>query len=46
MDCVTPSNPEGLSKGYNIQPGETLDIYQILEKTEGKLTTNCDTVVQ
>ncbi|XP_012941525.1 DNA polymerase subunit gamma-1 [Aplysia californica] len=37
MDCVTPSNPHGLHKGYRIQPGEALDIYSILQKTNGKL---------
>lgn len=36
-DCVTPSNPEGLLKGYGIPPGVTLDIQQILQATNGKL---------
>ncbi|XP_063697937.1 DNA polymerase subunit gamma-1, mitochondrial [Culicoides brevitarsis] len=31
-DCKTPSNPDGLEKGYGIPAGETLDIYQTLEK--------------
>ncbi|KAM7288490.1 DNA polymerase subunit gamma-1 [Ixodes scapularis] len=35
MDCVTPSNPHGLKKGYGIPAGEALDIYAVLEKTEG-----------
>lgn len=35
MDCVTPSNPHGLEKGYGIPTGEALDIYAILEKTRG-----------
>ncbi|CAG0917890.1 unnamed protein product, partial [Notodromas monacha] len=29
-DCVTPSNPHGLAKGYGIPPGESLDIHQLL----------------
>ncbi|KAL1425905.1 hypothetical protein MTO96_018741 [Rhipicephalus appendiculatus] len=35
MDCVTPSNPQGLKEGYGIPPGEALDIYAVLEKTKG-----------
>lgn len=35
MDCVTPSNPQGLRKGYGVPPGEALDIYTVLEKTSG-----------
>ncbi|CAN8000692.1 unnamed protein product [Ixodes hexagonus] len=35
MDCVTPSNPHGLKKGYGIPAGEALDIYAVLEKTGG-----------
>ncbi|XP_014673437.1 PREDICTED: DNA polymerase subunit gamma-1-like [Priapulus caudatus] len=35
MDCVTPSNPHGLHKGYGVPPGEALDIYAILAKTRG-----------
>eukprot|EP00794_Sanderia_malayensis_P010233 gene10233-11283_t len=39
MDCKTPSNPHGLKIGHGIQPGEALDIYNILKKTNGgKLT--------
>ncbi|XP_053406122.1 DNA polymerase subunit gamma-1-like [Mercenaria mercenaria] len=37
LDCVTPSNPHGLEKGYQIPQGFALDIYQILEKTRGCL---------
>lgn len=32
MDCKTPSNPHGLEIGYGIPEGESLDIYQLLEK--------------
>ncbi|XP_075555319.1 DNA polymerase gamma, catalytic subunit tam [Dermacentor variabilis] len=35
MDCMTPSNPQGLKEGYGIAPGEALDIYAVLEKTKG-----------
>lgn len=62
MDCITPSNPDGLKKGHNIDEGihffnlfhyfqhenqniilqsfffligESLDVYQILDKTNG-----------
>ncbi|XP_037308034.2 DNA polymerase subunit gamma-1 [Pungitius pungitius] len=37
MDCVTPSNPTGLERRYNLAPGEALDIYQILNATKGSL---------
>lgn len=37
LDCITPSNPQGLMKGYNIKPGVTLDIHAIMDKTNGKL---------
>ncbi|XP_060579033.1 DNA polymerase subunit gamma-1-like [Ruditapes philippinarum] len=37
LDCVTPSNPHGLEKGYDIPQGTALDIHQILEKTGGSL---------
>ncbi|XP_070541785.1 DNA polymerase subunit gamma-1-like [Ptychodera flava] len=33
MDCKTPSNPHGLTRGYGIPPGEALDIYEILKLT-------------
>jgi DNA polymerase gamma 1 len=29
-DCVTPSNPHGLAKGYGIPAGESLDIFDVL----------------
>ena len=32
LDCRTPSNPHGLAIGYGIPNGESLDIYQLLEK--------------
>ena len=32
MDCVTPSNPLGLVRGYGIPAGETLSILQIVNK--------------
>lgn len=35
MDCKTPSNPHGLSIGYGIPVGETLDILKTIEKAEG-----------
>ncbi|XP_071545514.1 DNA polymerase subunit gamma-1-like isoform X2 [Panulirus ornatus] len=38
LDCVTPSNPEGLMKGYGMPPGSTFDIKKILEVTHGSLT--------
>ena len=37
MECVTPSNPDGLLTGYKIAPGETLSIQQTLTKTKGCL---------
>lgn len=27
-NCVTPSNPHGLQRGYGLPPGEALDIYE------------------
>ncbi|XP_030759971.1 DNA polymerase subunit gamma-1, mitochondrial [Sitophilus oryzae] len=35
-DCCTPSNPHGLEKGYGIKRGEALDIYQAIEKANGR----------
>lgn len=35
LEFETPSNPNGLSKGYGIPKGICLDIYQIIEKTNG-----------
>ncbi|XP_034032708.1 DNA polymerase subunit gamma-1 [Thalassophryne amazonica] len=37
MDCVTPSNPTGVKLRYGLQAGEALDIYQIINITEGSL---------
>ncbi|ELT96390.1 hypothetical protein CAPTEDRAFT_18002 [Capitella teleta] len=37
MDCVTPSNPEGLRVGYGIEHGQALNIQEILEKTAASL---------
>ncbi|XP_060709269.1 DNA polymerase subunit gamma-1 isoform X2 [Hemiscyllium ocellatum] len=37
MDCQTPSNISGLQRRYGIPEGEALDIYQIIEKTNGYL---------
>ncbi|XP_053616538.1 DNA polymerase subunit gamma-1, mitochondrial [Plodia interpunctella] len=36
MDCVTPSNPHGLEKGYGIPNGESLNIFDVLEKCKIK----------
>ena len=30
MDCVTPSNPQGLSHGYGIQTGQSLTIKDLV----------------
>ncbi|XP_050355267.1 DNA polymerase subunit gamma-1-like [Nymphalis io] len=30
--CTTPSNPHGLEKGYGIPDGESLTIFDVLEK--------------
>lgn len=35
MDCKTPSNPHGLTVGYGIPLGESLDIQQTIEKAAG-----------
>ncbi|XP_071384524.1 DNA polymerase subunit gamma-1 isoform X1 [Centroberyx affinis] len=37
MDCVTPSNPTGLQRRYNLPQGEALEIYQIIDITKGSL---------
>ena len=34
-EVVTPSNPEGISRQWGIEPGETLNVYEILEKSNG-----------
>lgn len=36
-DCKTPSNPHGLEIGYGVAPGESLNVWQALEKSEGSL---------
>ena len=36
-DCVTPSNPQGLTRGYGVPVGQCLTMNDILEKTHGKL---------
>lgn len=36
-DCVTPSNPHGLSKGYGVPLGESLDILKALELSGGNI---------
>lgn len=35
MECKSPSNPHGLSKGYNIPLGESLNIQESIEKAKG-----------
>ncbi|XP_065209751.1 DNA polymerase subunit gamma-1, mitochondrial [Planococcus citri] len=37
QDCITPSNPHGLSKGYAIPPGESLNILDSIRKADGKI---------
>ncbi|CAB3241452.1 unnamed protein product [Arctia plantaginis] len=32
LSCTTPSNPHGLEKGYGIPNGESLNIFDVLEK--------------
>uniref|UniRef100_A0A1B6JZM3 DNA polymerase subunit gamma-1 n=1 Tax=Homalodisca liturata TaxID=320908 RepID=A0A1B6JZM3_9HEMI len=34
-DCKTPSNPFGLSKGYGVPPGESLNIEEAVTKARG-----------
>uniref|UniRef100_A0A1B6D0L6 DNA polymerase subunit gamma-1 n=1 Tax=Clastoptera arizonana TaxID=38151 RepID=A0A1B6D0L6_9HEMI len=34
-NCKTPSNPHGLTRGYGIPLGESLDIYECIEKAKG-----------
>ena len=38
LDCGTPSNAEGLEKEYGVPKGESLDVFQALEKCSGKLS--------
>lgn len=37
QDCKTPSNPYGLESAYGIPSGESLNIWQALEKSDGSL---------
>jgi DNA polymerase gamma 1 len=37
LDCITPSNPKGLSITYNISEGEALDIQKTIQLTGGSL---------
>lgn len=37
-DCKTPSNPHGLEKGYGIKNGESLNIYEAIEKAGGEFS--------
>ncbi|XP_022834813.1 DNA polymerase subunit gamma-1, mitochondrial [Spodoptera litura] len=32
LNCTTPSNPHGLDKGYGIPNGESLNIFEVLDK--------------
>lgn len=36
-DCITPSNPHGLKNGYEIPAGESLDVWEAIEKSGGNL---------
>lgn len=36
-DCVTPSNPHGLFKGYGVPLGESLDIIKAIELSGGNI---------
>ncbi|KAM3966059.1 DNA polymerase gamma, catalytic subunit tam [Aphomia sociella] len=36
LSCTTPSNPHGLHKGYGIPDGESLNIFDVLEKCDIK----------
>lgn len=38
MDCKTPSNPHGLKAGYGISPGESLSIYETIQKAGDDMT--------
>ncbi|XP_012523768.1 DNA polymerase subunit gamma-1, mitochondrial [Monomorium pharaonis] len=42
-DCKTPSNPHGLQNGYEVPPGESLDVWAALEKSGGSLGSWRDT---
>ncbi|CAH0386619.1 unnamed protein product [Bemisia tabaci] len=39
QDCITPSNPYGLSKGYSIPLGESLNIHETIQKAGGSVGT-------
>lgn len=36
QDCITPSNPHGLAKGYGIPNGESLNIHDAIKKAGGQ----------
>jgi DNA polymerase gamma 1 len=36
-DCKTPSNPHGFSTGYNIQPGQSVDICEAVKRAGNDL---------
>ncbi|VDI31302.1 DNA polymerase gamma 1 [Mytilus galloprovincialis] len=38
MNCVTPSNPHGMERGYGIPTGQAFDIMETLKMTEGSLS--------
>jgi DNA polymerase gamma 1 len=35
QDCITPSNPRGLRKGYGINHGESLNVWSAIKKSKG-----------
>jgi DNA polymerase gamma 1 len=37
-DCKTPSNPHGFSSGYSIDPGESVDIYEVVKRVGNDLS--------
>lgn len=37
LDCKTPSNPHGLHAGYEIPAGESLDVWEAIEKSAGSI---------
>ncbi|XP_054262641.1 DNA polymerase subunit gamma-1, mitochondrial [Macrosteles quadrilineatus] len=41
LDCKTPSNPFGLSKGYGVPPGESLNIEEAIRKARGTVGLPC-----
>lgn len=38
-DCKTPSNEHGFSAGYNIQPGQSVDIYEAVKRAGNDLSS-------